>query len=264
MTLSWQAPAGLATRGTVVVLPGRGEHAGVYERFGRRLASDAYAVHALDAAPEGSQETQQARQTQDPVSAAHELVTTLVSESESTTPLVLVGSDTGALLALLLADAVPVDGLILAALPDPDEPVITTEEPDSDWDWELAARTTCPTHRARLADDEAFVRGALAEPIPAPLARSLDEATLKAIDMPVLVLHGGADPVASVGHALRVAEALPRAEIAVVGSAPHDVLNDATHRTVAAHVVQWLERLRGGPQLAPIISVLSAEPVLRR
>jgi hypothetical protein len=41
----------------------------------------------------------------------------------------------------------------------------------------------------------------------------------------------------------------------------HDVLNDAAHRTVAAQIVQWLERLRGSPDLAPVIRVLSSEPV---
>lgn len=251
MTLSWQAPAGLATRGTVVVLPGRGEHAGVYERFGRRLSVEAYAVHALDPV------LQDADEPADPWGSAREEVAALAAGAVA--PLVLVGSDTGALRALrLVSDGVAADGLILVALPDPDAPVA-----DGDWDWELAARTNCPTHRARLGDDEAFVKGTLAEPIPAALARTLDEASLKSIDVPALLLHGGVDPIAGVNHALRVAESLPRAEIAVVGSAPHDVLNDATHRTVAAQVVQWLERLRGGAELTPIISVLAVEALLR-
>ena len=36
------APAGLRTRGTVLVVPGRGETAATYQRFGSRLAFDAY------------------------------------------------------------------------------------------------------------------------------------------------------------------------------------------------------------------------------
>jgi alpha-beta hydrolase superfamily lysophospholipase len=234
------------------VLPGRGEHAGVYERFGRRLASDAYAVHALDPS------LQDPEMPGDPWVFVHEQVTAIAAAAVA--PLVLVGSDTGALRALrLVSDGIAAAGLILAALPDPDEPVPVEE----DWEWEQAARTNCPTHRARLADDETFVRGSLKEPIPAALARSLDESALASTDVPVLLLHGGSDPVAPVSHALRAAEVLPRAEIAIVGSAPHDVLNDATHRTVAAHVVQWLERLRGGPELAPILSVVSTEPLLQ-
>jgi len=43
----WNEPDGLIPRGTVVVIPGRGETPGVYERFGRRLAGDAYRVRAV-------------------------------------------------------------------------------------------------------------------------------------------------------------------------------------------------------------------------
>jgi hypothetical protein len=41
----WSEPAGLARRGTLIVIPGRGEQPGLYERFGRRIAADAYRVH---------------------------------------------------------------------------------------------------------------------------------------------------------------------------------------------------------------------------
>jgi alpha-beta hydrolase superfamily lysophospholipase len=35
----WNEPEGIAPRGTVTVIPGRGEHPGVFERFGRRIAA---------------------------------------------------------------------------------------------------------------------------------------------------------------------------------------------------------------------------------
>ena len=38
--VAWDEPDGLMPRGTVVVVPGRGEVPAVYERFGRRLAAD--------------------------------------------------------------------------------------------------------------------------------------------------------------------------------------------------------------------------------
>ena len=47
--VTWWESGSAALRGTVVVLPGRGEAPGVYERFGRRLAADSYRVHALPA-----------------------------------------------------------------------------------------------------------------------------------------------------------------------------------------------------------------------
>ena len=40
----WDVPAPVQPRGVLVVVPGRGEHPGVYERFGRRISSDGYLV----------------------------------------------------------------------------------------------------------------------------------------------------------------------------------------------------------------------------
>jgi len=242
---SWPAPEGLRTRGTLIVLPGRGEHGGVYERFGRRLSADAYAVHALDVS------------ANDDAAAVRAAVAEITAEA--TVPVVLVGSDTGALHAVALAivsavDGHAVDGLILAALPHADAVAVS-----DDWEWELGARTTCPVHRARLTEDETFVRGSLSEPITDALASTLSDPGLELLKTPVLVLHGGSDPIAPASRARELAARLPRAELAVVDSAPHDVLNDATHRTVAAQVVQWLERLRNGPELTSLITVTTGE-----
>lgn len=46
MTRTWTPEN--ASRGHVVALHGRGEHPGVYERFGRRLAAGGYTVVAPD------------------------------------------------------------------------------------------------------------------------------------------------------------------------------------------------------------------------
>jgi pimeloyl-ACP methyl ester carboxylesterase len=235
------------------VLPGRGEHGGVYERFGRRLAADAYVVHALDVAAD------------DDLDFVARQITGLIRGA--VTPVALAGSDTGAAQALVLAagGAVPVDGLLLAGLPTLELPSLAAdssggglgaEESDAaDWDDELAARTTCPAHRARLADDDVFTRGSLGDPVPAGLDPLSPDLELEDLRVPVLLLHGGADPVAALDPVRIVAARLPRAELAVTEDGRHDVLNDATHRTVAAQVVQWLERLRGGPDLTPIIAV---------
>jgi len=248
------------------VLPGRGEHGGVYERLGRRLANDAYVVHALDV-------------------SAHDDLAALARKVAgisrgAITPVVLAGSDTGALQALALAagGSVTVDGLLLAGLPLADsagladltvsypdagsgsEPDLASDLDDGQsdsahWDGELAARTTCPAHRARLTEDAAFTRGGLADPVPAHLDPLSAELSLEEVRTPTLLLHGGSDPIAPLDPVRIVAARLPRAELAVTEDGRHDVLNDATHRTVAAQVVQWLERLRNGPELAPIIAV---------
>ncbi|RII14683.1 Alpha/beta hydrolase family protein [Streptomyces sp. YIM 130001] len=241
---SWQPPAAIAPRGTLVLLPGRGEHARVYERFGRRLAVDGYVVHALDSAP-GHSPGQLAAAAKD------------VLGPGPAAPVVLAGSDTGALQALHTAAGghLTVDALLLAGTAVPAEPETAATEPaaatDEAWDAELAARTACPTHRRVLTEDTAFDRGRLADDVPASLR---SDVTTR---LPALVLHGAADPVSSVDRARALAARLPGAAFGTVRDGRHDVLNDITHRTAAATVVLWLERLRGGPESTPILTLES-------
>ncbi|MCO5995845.1 alpha/beta hydrolase [Actinoallomurus rhizosphaericola] len=173
----------------------------------------------------------------------------LVSETPVSGPLVLAGSDTGALQALAVAAALPRPpaGVILAGLADLDT------QPRLSWDDELEARTACPTHRARLTEDDRFVRGALSGPPPPALLSA--RLPLARVDLPVLLLHGDADPVTAPEIARSIAARLPGAELGIVRGGRHDVLNDIDHRSVAAHIVQWLERLRSGPGRAPVVTV---------
>ncbi|MEC3998705.1 alpha/beta hydrolase [Actinacidiphila sp. DG2A-62] len=358
----WRPAEGLSVRGTVVLLPGRGEHPGVYERFGRRLAVDAYEVRVLDV-PADQDVEDTAAQVADAV-------------GDAPAPVVLAGSDTGALHALSVAarPGTGVAALLLAATPaqvlpapaagvpvaggaagpdaadatgtldagpeaSPDAgpyagpyagryagrgvsrdvspavaagagsaggPHVSPEaspyagrdvglavtggagsvgapsvspdagpcagrgvsrdvSPDAgsgmgpglgDWQDELAARTACPVHRGRLDADARFVRGGLARPVPAALVRAAAGATPP--DLPTLVVHGGADPVAPPAAARRLASGLPRARLATVAAGRHDVLNDLAHRSVAATVVLWLESLRAGPHLPPAVTVEDA------
>ena len=84
--LTWTEPDGIAVRGTLVVIPGRGEQPGHYERFGRRISVDGYRVHAV------SDPTADA-------ALALAQITGLLTGPDTPGPRVLVGSDTGALFA---------------------------------------------------------------------------------------------------------------------------------------------------------------------
>lgn len=92
-------------------------------------------------------------------------------------------------------------------------------------------------------------RGALYEPVPDGWA---EQADLKAVTLPVLGLHGAADPVSPLAEARAKYAAAPRAELVSITGGVHDAFNDITHRTAAATVVLFLERLRNGNDLAPI------------
>ena len=228
---SWTEPEGLNPRGTVIVVPGRGEEPAVYERFGRRISADAYRVHAV------------ANPVDDPV-AAEAQVKSLIDGPK---PVVLAGSDTGALFAagLVASGRLPgADALVLAGLPTEADGAGA----QSDWAAELEARTACPTHRGKLAGG-ILRRGALYEPVPAGWA---EQADLKAVPVPVLGLHGAADPVSPLAAARERYAAAPRAELVSIADGRHDAFNDITHRTAAATIILFLERLRQGPGLAPI------------
>jgi len=185
--LSWSEPEGLNPRGTVVVVPGRGERPEVYERFGRRISSDAYRVHVV------------ANPVED-AALAEEQIRSLLAGPK---PIVLAGSDTGALFAagLVASRRLPeAEALVLAGLPtaaaQPEADAADERAADS-WAAELEARTACPAHRGRLAGP-ILRRGALYEPVPDGW---LDLADLKAATVPVLGLHGAADAVSPLAAA---------------------------------------------------------------
>jgi alpha-beta hydrolase superfamily lysophospholipase len=244
---SWTEPEGLNPRGTIVVVPGRGERPDVYERFGRRLSSDAYRVHAV------------ANPVED-AALAEEQVRSLLDGPK---PVVLAGSDTGALFAigLVAPGRLPgADALVLAGLPTVTAPPEADIPADggadagqsaaagSSWEAELEARTACPTHRGRLAGP-ILRRGALYEPVPDGW---LDLAGLKAVTVPVLGVHGAADPVSPLAAAREKYAAAPHAELVSITGGRHDAFNDITHRTAAATIILFLERLRLGTDLPPI------------
>ncbi|WP_243770018.1 alpha/beta hydrolase [Amycolatopsis acidicola] len=213
---AFDEPDGLAARGTVLVLPGRGERPGLYQRFGRRLAADAYRVRVAGDA-----------------TADLEAVSAQVKDfaADAVGPVVLAGSDTGALLArhLVASGAVPADALVLAGLPGTGKRAIVNEE--------VELRASCPTHQTILRAGEHVELGALRpERIP-PLLRE----PVPPVSVPVLGLHGDNDFIAPFAE---VAGDYAGARVSLVDDGRHDVLNSAHHRSVAATIVLFLENLR--------------------
>ncbi|MFD3583812.1 alpha/beta hydrolase [Streptomyces sp. NPDC058683] len=248
----YYAPEGLLTRGTVVMVPGRGESRATYGRFGRRLAADAYRVRVVDGPEIDADDlTGTLARFGDRLSAAVD--GTAASEDGVTGPLVLVGADSGAAaVAALLgpggsSTAVRPEAVVLAGLPGRSGGTAGT------WDDELDVRTSCPTHRGVLSNDPEAQRGTLDAPLPGAL---LDAAYHADLAVPTLLLVGDADPLADRDALTGTAKTLSRSRLAVVRDAHHDVLNDLQHRSVAAEVVSFLEALRTG--LVPAIAVESS------
>ncbi|WP_329347887.1 lysophospholipase [Streptomyces sp. NBC_01261] len=240
-------PEGLRVRGTVLVVPGRGETRATYARFGKRLAADAYRVRVIDAPDLDAGDLDG-------------LAARLAEAAEDTAvddgvvrPLVLVGADSGAAaIAALLGRAAggEPDAVVLAGLPGLAPGTTPTA---ASWDEELDVRTSCPAHRGALTQDPEVRRGSLDDAVPeAVLTAAYDSETA----VPTLLLVGDADPLADHDALARTAKSLARARLSVVHGAHHDVLNDLQHRSVAAEVVTFLENLRN--ELRPLITVRSS------
>lgn len=229
---AWDETAGGTPRGTLVVLPGRGETAASYERFGRRLSADSWRVRLVPV-------------DLDDLDATREDVEKLLADEALPAPTVLVGSDTGATLAALLAPTLPVDGAVVAGLALPRSGGARSWD---SWEDEVEARTACPVHRRVIGEDAAFGRGGLGRPLPWGSVRMI------ASGKPVLLLHGTADPVTPVADVLAAFDTQPDAVVRLVEGGRHDILNDAAHRSVAATIVLFLESLRLGPGLPAVVT----------
>lgn len=225
----WTPPSAVRVRGTLAVLAGAGEDADVYARFGARIAVDGYAVGVFAA---------------DDADAA----TSWLSAQEAQ-PRILVGSDRGAIAALAaVASGSAVDGAVVAALPVAGVDDATAED---------AERTACPVHLGVLgarpgvaASEVASEVAGAAAPLELPSA-----AELAGIRVPVLAVHGGADAISPIGRARTALSALRTLEFVETVGGLHDALNDQSHRSVAATVVLWLERLRAHGVDSPIVVV---------
>lgn len=204
-------------RGTIALVSGRGERAPVYERFGRRLSADGYTVAVF----EGDAD------------AAASWLTTLDAEA----PRILAGSDTGAASSLrVLAQGAVSDAAIIAGTPVD----ATSAELDD------AERTACPLHLGVLGTAEARTAEVVGDTVP-------DAADLGAVAVPVLAFHGAADAISPIDEAAALLGAIPDLELVETVDGLHDAFNDQSHRSVAATIVLWLERLRAGDVRAPVV-----------
>ncbi|MFJ9390762.1 alpha/beta hydrolase [Nocardioides sp. NPDC101246] len=226
----WDEPPGGTPRGTLILLTGRGETAATYQRFGRRISADAYKVRLVEA-------------DLDDVTTARAEIEQHLADAALPAPKVLVGSDTGATLAATLVDQVAADAAVIAGIVLPESAAI------DGWEEEIEARSACPVHRNVIGQDGAFGRGTLAS----GLGGEWSELTLPVPDKPVLVVHGDADPVTAAEQVTKAYADAPGVRRRLVAGGRHDILNDLSHRSVAATIILFLESLKLGSDLPAIV-----------
>jgi alpha-beta hydrolase superfamily lysophospholipase len=218
------------SRGIFVVLPGRGDNGSHYVRFGERLSFDGYTVVVSEVSITGVDATARVW------NAAHSGAQYPVS--------ILLGVDVAAGFAasavasgLVAPTALVVAGAVTT--------VAAAGAPASDSASEIELRTSCPVHREVLAHSSAsaFVDGAAVTSWP---GREVP------IAVPSLILHGAEDRLAPVGGVIDQTAQWRNRTVVTVVDGVHDVLNDIHHRSIAAELISFAERLRVDPT-APVV-----------
>jgi alpha-beta hydrolase superfamily lysophospholipase len=250
---------------TVLIVHGIGEHSGRYERTGRLLAEAGLDVHAFDIRGHGLSGGRRVyvRRWED---FLDDLEVRLRAVREPGRPLVLFGHSMGALIALTYAcsDRPAPDLLVLSA------PPLGAAVPA--WQRSLApilsrlAPTLVlanPISGDQLSRDPAVGTAYFADPLVQPRSTArLGAELLKAmkrgraglgrLNVPTLVIHGGADTLVPT----RVSEplaAIPGVERRVLPGLRHETLNEPEGPQVVAAIVEWLRAQAPGAlaRLAP-------------
>ncbi|OMC31002.1 lysophospholipase [Mycobacterium sp. GA-1841] len=237
----WATPQ---PRAAVVFLHGFGEHTGVYHRYGFALNAAGIDLWAVDQFGHGlTPGTRGDFGSIDDSSALAESLTALAEQETPGIPLVAQGHSFGSVVTLFRLLGEPhryragiISGAPLAPIP---ELVDADTALDLDPNW----LSSDPFYLDALENDPlAFV-----DADGAALTRELDRAwdrfgaELPTLSVPTLALHGTADVIAPIGAVQAYAEQIEPLQFKEFAGGKHDILNDSTHREVAAAIVEFID-----------------------
>jgi alpha-beta hydrolase superfamily lysophospholipase len=259
-----------APRRVVLIVHGYGEHSGRYEDMAAWLAERGCAVHAYD--QQGHGQSFGARgyvEHFDDLLDDAECVLDALAEEHPGLPRVLVGHSMGGLVAASLAsarepgiDLLVTSGAALALSPDLSRLKIALARLFGRLLPRLAMDAGLDVQG--LSRDPEVIERYTADPLvhsrmSAALAAGMMEATRRtvaaagAVRIPVLVLHGGADPLCLPAGSEAFYAGLPRGEVAgsVIRTYPdlkHEIFNEPEREAIYQDVIDWVEaRELGAP-----------------
>lgn len=235
--------AALEPRAAVVFLHGFGEHTGLYHRYGFALNAagiDLWAVdqfgHGLSPGERGLLGTLEDSQ------ALADALTDLVERRHPGLPLVAQGHSYGAVITLFQLLAQPSRyraGVISGA---PLVPVAEFVDLNTVINLDVRGLSADPFYLDCIENDPLSFTNTDGRSLTRELDRAWHRfgAELPSLGVPTLAVHGENDPIASVGAVRAYADQIPALQIAEFNGTLHDVLNDTTHREVAAEVVVFI------------------------
>ena len=234
----WAAPE---PRAAVVFLHGFGEHTGLYHRYGFALNAAGIDLWAVDQFGHGLTPGDRGDfGTLEDSGALAEALTELATADGI--PLVLQGHSFGAVAMLfrLLGESETYRAGVVSGAPLVPVPGLV----DADSTFEIAP--------SQLSADPFYLDAIENDPLAfvdadgGPLARELDRGwdsfgeLLPTLAVPTLAVHGSNDPIAPVGALRAYAEQIEALSLVEIEGGGHDILNDVTHRRVAATIVEFI------------------------
>lgn len=227
----------------VVFLHGFGEHCGLYHRYGFTLNAAGIDLWAVDQCGHGLSPGARGQfGTLEDSAGLAERLTQLVEESRPAIPIVAQGHSYGAVVTLFRLLEQPDRyraGIISGA---PLVPIRELVDINTVMNLDTSGLSSDPFYLDSIENDPLSFTNADGRALVRELDRAWDRfgAELPRLTVPTLAVHGTVDPIAAPGAVRAYAEQIAALEYRQFAGTRHDVLNDITHREVAATIIDFI------------------------
>ena len=227
----------------VIFLHGFGENTALYHRYGFTLNAAGIDLWAVDFFGHGLSpgERGQLGTIEDGSALADSLVG-LAERERPGIPLVAQGHSYGSVVTLfgLLEQPGRYRAAVISGAPL--VPIAELLDNDTSLNRDVRGLSADPFYLDCLENDPLAFTSADGTAMTRELDRAWDSfgVDLPRLSVPTLAVHGQMDPIAPVGAVRAYSEQIPALRIIEFAGARHDVLNDTTHREVAAAIVGFI------------------------